>query len=140
VRTRSKSLGQERRPFDYARRAVEVTATAFLAAHAARPAFIQNFVSPVGDYSDIVQMAPGTFSVGANGPGLGDTKIFFRGFKNGFYKLTFDGLPWNDTNDPTYRSRAFFPGKFIGSTLFDRFEPTLIPAPPAAPPSGPTCS
>jgi iron complex outermembrane receptor protein len=114
---------------------VEVTATASLAAHAApsqgtldarspasliSPAFLQNFVSPVGDYSDIVQMAPGTFSVGANGPGLGDTKIFFRGFKDGFYNITFDGLPWNDTNDPTHHSWAFFPGEFIGSTLFDR--------------------
>ena len=77
-------------------------------------------MSPVGDYSDIVQMAPGTFSVGANGPGLGDTKIFFRGFKDGFYNITFDGLPWNDTNDPTHHSWAFFPGEFIGSTLFDR--------------------
>ena len=114
---------------------VEVTATASLAAHFApsqgsldasspvsliSPTFIQNFVSPVGDYSDIVQMAPGTFSVGANGPGLGDTKIFFRGFKDGFYNITFDGLPWNDTNDPTHHSWAFFPGEFIGSTLFDR--------------------
>lgn len=114
---------------------VEVTATASLAAHFApsqasldavspvsliSPEFIQNFVSPVGDYSDIVQMAPGTFSVGVNGPGLGDTKIFFRGFKDGFYNITFDGLPWNDTNDPTHHSWAFFPGEFIGSTLFDR--------------------
>ena len=65
-------------------------------------------------------MSPGTFSVGANGPGLGDTKIFFRGFKDGFYNITFDGLPWNDTNDPTHHSWAFFPGEFIGSTLFDR--------------------
>ncbi len=114
---------------------VEVTATASLAAHAApsqasldsrgpvsliSPEFIQNFVSPVGDYSDIVQMSPGAFSVGANGPGLGDTKIFFRGFKDGNYNITFDGLPWNDTNDPTHHSWAFFPGEFIGSTLFDR--------------------
>ncbi len=114
---------------------IEVTATASMAAHTApsqgsldsrspvsliSPGFIQNFVSPVGDYSDIVQMSPGTFSVSANGPGLADTKIFFRGFKDGFYNITFDGLPWNDTNDPTHHSWAFFPGEFIGSTLFDR--------------------
>jgi iron complex outermembrane receptor protein len=114
---------------------VEVRATASLAAHTApsqgsleaqsalsliSPHFIQNFVSPVGDYSDMVQMAPATFSVSANGPGLGDTKIFFRGFKDGFYNMTFDGLPFNDTNDPTHHSWVFFPGPFIGSTLFDR--------------------
>ena len=114
---------------------VEVRATASLAAHTApsqgsldarsavsliSPQFIQNFVSPVGDYSDMVQMAPATFSVSANGPGLADTKIFFRGFKDGFYNMTFDGLPFNDTNDPTHHSWVFFPGPFIGSTLFDR--------------------
>ncbi len=114
---------------------VEVRATASVAAHAApsqgsleaqsavsliSPQFIQNFVSPVGDYSDMVQMAPATFSVSANGPGLADTKIFFRGFKDGTYNMTFDGLPFNDTNDPTHHSWVFFPGPFIGSTLFDR--------------------
>ena len=114
---------------------IEVTATVSLAAHTApsqgsleahsavsliSPHFIQNFVSPVGDYSDMVQMAPATFSVSANGPGLADTKIFFRGFKDGFYNMTFDGLPFNDTNDPTHHSWVFFPGPFIGSTLFDR--------------------
>ena len=82
--------------------------------------FIQNFTSPVSDYSDMVQMAPATFSVSANGPGLADTKIFFRGFKDGYYNMTFDGLPFNDTNDPTHHSWVFFPGPFIGSTLFDR--------------------
>lgn len=114
---------------------VEVRATASVAAHNApsqgsleaqsavsliSPQFIQNFVSPVGDYSDMVQMAPATFSVSANGPGLADTKIFFRGFKDGTYNMTFDGLPFNDTNDPTHHSWVFFPGPFIGSTLFDR--------------------
>ncbi len=82
--------------------------------------FIQNFTSPVSDYSDMVQMAPATFSVSANGPGLADTKIFFRGFKDGNYNMTFDGLPFNDSNDPTHHSWVFFPGPFIGSTLFDR--------------------
>ena len=47
--------------------------------------YIRNFISPTGDYSDVLQMSPGTFSVSPNGPGLGDTKTFFRGFKDGFY-------------------------------------------------------
>jgi iron complex outermembrane receptor protein len=65
-------------------------------------------------------MAPGTFSVSANGPGLGDTKTFFRGFKDGQYSMTYDGIPFNDTNDPTHHSWAFFPAQTIGSTVFDR--------------------
>ena len=82
--------------------------------------YIQNFMAPTGDYSDVVVMSPGTFSVSTNGPGLGDTKTFFRGFKDGFYNMTFDGLPFNDTNDPTHHSWVWFPNQFIGSTVFDR--------------------
>lgn len=82
--------------------------------------FIQNFMSPVGDFADVIQMSPGTFSVSPNGPGLGDTKTFFRGFKDGFYNMTFDGIPFNDTNDPTHHSWVLFPNPFIGSTVFDR--------------------
>jgi len=82
--------------------------------------YIRNFTAPTGDYSDVLQMSPGTFSVSPNGPGLGDTKTFFRGFKDGFYNMTFDGIPFNDTNDPTHHSWVWFPKPFIGSTVFDR--------------------
>ena len=82
--------------------------------------YIRNYTSPISDYSQVLQMAPGTFSVSANGPGLGDTKTFFRGFKDGQYSMTYDGIPFNDTNDPTHHSWAFFPAQTIGSTVFDR--------------------
>jgi iron complex outermembrane recepter protein len=82
--------------------------------------YIRNFISSTGDYSDVLQMSPGTFSVSPNGPGLGDTKTYFRGFKDGFYNMTFDGIPFNDTNDPTHHSWVWFPTPFIGSTVFDR--------------------
>src|SRR5437588_848206 len=77
--------------------------------------FIRNYTSPVADYSQVIQMAPGTFSVSPNGVGLGDTKTFFRGFKDGQYNMTFDGIPFHDTNDPTHHSWAFFPAQTIGS-------------------------
>ncbi len=82
--------------------------------------YIRNFIASTGDYSDVLQMSPGTFSVSPNGPGLGDTKTYFRGFKDGLYNMTFDGLPFNDTNDPTHHSWVWFPTPFIGSTVFDR--------------------
>ena len=65
-------------------------------------------------------MAPGAFNWSPNGPGLGDTKTFFRGFSDGQYTMTFDGIPFNDTNDPTHHSWAFFPSQFIGGAVFDR--------------------
>jgi len=82
--------------------------------------YIRNYTSPFSDYSQVLQMAPGTFSVSSNGPGLSDTKTFFRGFTDGFYSMTFDGIPFNDTNDPTHHSWVFFPAQTIGSTVFDR--------------------
>lgn len=82
--------------------------------------YIRNYTSPVSDFSQVLQMAPGTFSTSANGPGLSDTKTFFRGFKDGYYSMSFDGIPFNDTNDPTHHSWVFFPAQTIGSTVFDR--------------------
>ena len=35
--------------------------------------FIRNYTSPVSDYSQVIQMAPGTFSVSPNGVGLSAT-------------------------------------------------------------------
>ena len=82
--------------------------------------FIKNFTSPLADFNEVVQMAPGTFSVNSNGVGLGQGKTFFRGFKDGQYTMTFDGIPFQDTNDPTHHSWAFFPGQWIGGTDFER--------------------
>src|SRR5215467_5809897 len=84
------------------------------------PDFIDNFTPPTADFGEIVQMAPGTFAADTNGPGLGQYKTFFRGFKDGQYSITFDGIPFEDTNDPTHHTWAFFPAQFIGQTLFDR--------------------
>jgi len=82
--------------------------------------FVRNYTSPVSDYAQVLQMAPGTFSVSPNGAGLGDTKTFFRGFKDGQYSMTYDGIPFGDTNDPTHHSWVFFPAQTIGSTVVDR--------------------
>jgi len=84
------------------------------------PIFIQNFASPLSDFSELVQMAPGTFSVNSNGIGLGDSKTYFRGFADGFYDIDYDGIPFYDTNTPSHHSWAFFPDPSIGSVDFDR--------------------
>jgi len=84
------------------------------------PEFIQNFASPIADYTELLNYTPGTFSVNPNGVGLGDSKTFFRGFKDGQYTMQADGIPFNDTNDPTHHSWAFFPSQFIAGIDFDR--------------------
>ena len=82
--------------------------------------FIENYTSPTADNTEMIFFAPGTFSVNSNGSGLGDSKNFFRGFSDGGYDITFDGIPYEDTNSPTHHSWAFFPAPFIGSIDFDR--------------------
>ena len=59
--------------------------------------FIQNFTSPVADFGEAVEMAPGTFTVNGNGVGLGQSATFFRGFPDGDYDIDFDGIPFYDT-------------------------------------------
>jgi len=84
------------------------------------PEYIQNFASPVADYTELLNNAPGTFSVNPNGVGLGDSKTYFRGFADGQYTMLVDGIPFNDTNSPTHHSWAFFPSQFIAGIDFDR--------------------
>jgi iron complex outermembrane receptor protein len=83
-------------------------------------AVIQNFMAPVADFAEVIQQAPGAFSTNPNGIGLGQGKSFFRGFADGQYTLTFDGIPFEDTNSPTHHSWASFPRQWISSTDFDR--------------------
>jgi iron complex outermembrane receptor protein len=82
--------------------------------------FIRNFTPPTTDYSEIVNIAPGTISYNSNGVGLGQGTIYYRGFIDGDFNITWDGIPFNDSNNPTHHSWVFFPGLWIGSVDFDR--------------------
>jgi len=84
------------------------------------PTFVQNFIPPTADFAEVINYAPGTFAVNTNGVGLGQGKTFFRGFKDGQYTMAYDGIPFQDTNDPTHHSWAFFPAQWIGGADFDR--------------------
>jgi iron complex outermembrane receptor protein len=81
---------------------------------------IHNFMSPVADYGEAVEMTPGTFTTNSNGVGLGQSSTYFRGFPDGDFDIDFDGIPFYDTNTPTHHSWAFFPTQFLGSIDFDR--------------------
>ena len=82
--------------------------------------FIRNFTSPVSDYSQVLQMAPGMFSYSPNGVGLGDTKTTMRGLSDSNAIISFDGIPFNDTNGVSHHSWVFFPSQFIGGAVIDR--------------------
>jgi iron complex outermembrane recepter protein len=83
-------------------------------------AVIKNFMAPVADFAEVIQQAPGAFSTNPNGIGLGQGKSYFRGFSDGQYTITFDGIPFEDTNTPTHHSWASFPSQWISTADFDR--------------------
>jgi len=97
---------------------------ALLDEHSARteikPLFIKNFTAPTADFGELVEMAPGTFSISSNGVGLAQDKTYFRGFPDGDYDIDFDGVPFYDTNTPTHHTWAFFPSPWVGGVDFDR--------------------
>ena len=82
--------------------------------------FIKNFETPIADYGEVVNYSPGAFTLSPNGAGLGQGKTFFRGLADGLYNVTFDGIPFTDTNSVSHHTWSNFPAPFLGSTEFDR--------------------
>lgn len=93
--------------------------------------YISEFTSPVTDFSDIIQIAPGTVSWSNNGIGDGQAKIYFRGFVDDDYTMTWDGVPFEDANDPSHHSWAYVPAPAIGYVDFDRSPGTAADMGPA---------
>jgi iron complex outermembrane receptor protein len=84
--------------------------------------FIEESAPRVGDFSTIAQYAPSMAATpNPNGPGLSDGgKINMRGFADGQYNVTYDEIPWGDTNGPSHHGTAFFPSSTIGGIIIDR--------------------
>lgn len=80
---------------------------------------IKDIAPPGSDYNAVAQYTPGFLTNNANGL-AGDTKGGWRGYQDGQFNITFDGIPFGDENDPTHHSGAYFPAPFIGSMTIDR--------------------
>jgi iron complex outermembrane receptor protein len=93
--------------------------------------YVREFTSPITDFADIAQAAPGTVSYSENGVGLGQSKIYFRGFVDDDYTMTWDGIPFEDANDPSHHSWAYVPAPAIGYVDFDRSPGTASDMGPA---------
>ena len=81
---------------------------------------IDQFVPVTADYTQIVNLSPSMSGTSFNGPGLGEAKNVLRGFQDGQYNVTYDGIPWGDANGPTHHSTSFFPSSTIGAVVVDR--------------------
>jgi len=83
--------------------------------------YIQNSTAPTANFSDIMQIAPSVSGVTPNGPGLMETQsLSIRGFQDGQYNVTFDGIPFGDSNDFTHHSTSFFTSRQLSNIEVDR--------------------
>ena len=84
--------------------------------------YIQDSVSESADYTTILAIAPGMTGFDVNGPGLSDggVKNTMRGLADGNYGISFDGIPFGDSNGPSHHSQSYFPASTIGSIEVDR--------------------
>src|SRR5882757_10227364 len=84
--------------------------------------YIEDSVAETGTYTSILAIAPSMTGTDLNGPGLSDNgvKNTLRGLPDGSYGITFDGIPFGDTNGPSHHSESYFPATTIGSIDVDR--------------------
>ena len=83
--------------------------------------FIQNNDAPTANYTDIIKLTPSVWTVDPNGPGLMENLgTSIRGFQDGQFNVTFDGIPWGDSNDFTHHSTRYFIDWDVGNVIVDR--------------------
>ncbi len=83
--------------------------------------YIQNNAAPGANYDDIISIAPSVTNIAPNGPGGMENQGFsIRGFQDGQINLTFDGIPWGDSNDFTHHTTSYFMNQDIGNITVDR--------------------
>jgi iron complex outermembrane recepter protein len=83
--------------------------------------FIQNNDSPASNYTDIIKFTPSVWTVDPNGPGLMENLgTSIRGFQDGQFNVTLDGIPWGDSNDFTHHSTSYFMSQDLSNVVVDR--------------------
>src|ERR1700761_7773327 len=83
--------------------------------------FIQNNIIALASFDDIVKFSPSVADQSPNGPGLGKSEtLSLRGFQDGQFNVTFDGIPFGDATDLHHTSSALFIAHDIGEAQIDR--------------------
>jgi iron complex outermembrane receptor protein len=83
--------------------------------------YIQNDIAGTANYDDVVKITPSVNSVGPNGPGLMEGQsLTIRGFQDGQYNVTIDGIAWGDSNDFTHHTTSYVMSHDYGAVSVDR--------------------
>jgi len=83
--------------------------------------FIEDSVPATADFNVIALISPSVSNFGNNnGVGLSESKAQIRGFQDGEFNITYDGVPFGDQNDPSHHSNTFFPSNTIETLIVDR--------------------
>ena len=83
--------------------------------------FITKATPASGDYTTAIQIAPSVSGISSMGGGIGETNTStLRGFQDGQFNMTYDGIAFGDSNDLTHHASAFFPASTIGAAVVDR--------------------
>ncbi len=84
-------------------------------------AAIEALLAPTANYDDALRLTPSVLDVSPDGPGLAEAAtLTIRGFTDGQYNVTFDGIPFADSDDFTHHSSAYFVARDLGSITVDR--------------------
>ena len=82
---------------------------------------INNQIAPTADYATIANIAPSMANIETEGPGLSESKMLsMRGFQDGQYNVTYDGIPFGDANGATHHTTSYFPAKVLGGVDIER--------------------
>ena len=82
---------------------------------------VDKLLTGTESWADIARLTPSVSTIDPNGPGLAESSgPTIRGFHDGQYNVTFDGIPFGDSNDFTHHSTSFFTNSLLGQTIVDR--------------------
>jgi iron complex outermembrane receptor protein len=83
--------------------------------------YIQNNVPKSANFDQVIKISPSVATTTPNGPGLSDGRgTTMRGFADGQYNVTFDGIPFGDSTNFAHDTAAWFMTNDLGQISVDR--------------------
>ncbi|QDH25843.1 TonB-dependent receptor [Neokomagataea tanensis] len=83
--------------------------------------FLRNNIVPLASVDDIIRFQPSVFSQNPNGPGMGKAETMsLRGFQDGQYNMTYDGIPFGNASDLHHTTSSLFIAHFLDQAEIDR--------------------